>query len=156
MCDTVYDEKAENEINLIIIDALLKVHNEFLRISKRPLNYGTEHLVYRSEIHMIDFIGRHPDLSISELSEELGVSISAVSQLVAKLHKRNFLVKQQYKKEVRVHLTDEGLSLFKGHEEYHQTQNQYSVFLDRDKYPLIVRKAIAAFIQEYACDIPKR
>ena len=145
----------EIEINSSIIDALLKFHNEIAKMSKKPNNYGTEYFVYQSEIHMIDFIGRHPDLNISEISEEIGMSKSAVSQMLTKLSKKNFIVKERYKKEVSVHLTTEGMKLFKGHQQYHETQNQYSVFKNIEKYPVESKALVVDFIMDYIADLPK-
>ena len=145
----------ETEINSSIIDALLKFHNEIAKMSKKPNNYGTEYFVYQSEIHMIDFIGRHPDLNISEISEEIGMSKSAVSQMLTKLSKKNFIVKERYKKEVTVRLTERGNELFEGHREYHETLNQYSVFKNTEKYPTATKALLAEFLAEYIADLPK-
>ena len=143
------------EVNEDIIDILLKYHNEVTKMSRKPNDYGTGYLVYQSEIHMIDFIGRHPDLNISELSAEIGMTKSAVSQIITKLYNKKFIVKLRYKKEVTVRLTDIGLKLFEGHREYHETQNQYSVFKNTQKYPVELKALIAEFIAEYIADLPK-
>ena len=142
-------------INENISDTLLKFHNEVVKISRRPNSYGTKYPVYQSEIHMIDFIGRHPDRNISELAEEVGMSKSAVSQIITKLHNKNLIIKERYKKEVTVRLTEKGDELFKGHQEYHQTLNQYSVFTNMKKYPTEVKVIIADFLAEYIADLPK-
>ena len=147
--------KSTIRVNEDIIDILLKYHNEVIKMSRKPNDYGTGYPVYQSEIHMIDFIGRHPDLNISELSAEIGMSKSAVSQIIMKLYNKNFIVKVRYKKEVTVRLTDIGEQLFKGHKEYHETQNQYSVFKNTEKYSDEIKALISEFISEYIADLPK-
>jgi len=142
-------------INESISDTLLKYHNEVVKISRKPNNYGTNYPVYQSEIHMLDFIGRHPDRNISELAEEVGMSKSAVSQIITKLHVKNFIVKERYKKEVTVRLTERGNELFNGHREYHETLNQYSVFKNTEKYPTATKALLAEFLAEYIADLPK-
>ena len=145
----------DTKVNEIISDMLLKFHNEVVRMSRKPNNYGTAYPVYQSEIHMLDFIGRHPDRNISELAEEVGMSKSAVSQIISKLHAKNFIAKERYKKEVTVRLTEKGNELFKGHQEYHKTLNQYSVFKNTEKYPTATKALIAEFLAEYISDLPK-
>ena len=151
--EKLHDDDAS--VNELVSDTLLKFHNEVVKISRRPNDYGTNHPVYQSEIHMIDFIGRHPDRNISELSEEVGMSKSAVSQMITKLHSKNLIIKERYKKEITVRLTEKGKELFNGHRQYHETLNQYSVFKNTEKYPPAIKALIAEFISEYIADLPK-
>jgi len=145
----------EIKINEGVIDTLLRFHNEVTKMSRNPNDYGTGYPVYQSEIHMIDFIGRHPDLNISELSELMGMTKSAVSQIITKLSSKKFIVKKRYRKEVTVCLTDVGKKLFNGHRDYHETLNQYNVFKNVEKYPLEFRALIAEFLTDYIADLPK-
>ena len=145
-----------NDIDSYLLDVLLRYYNKLLIINKKPLDYGTGYPLYKSEIHMIDFIGRHPDLNISELAWETGMTKSAASQIVTKLYKKNLISKNRYKKEVVVNLTAEGIKAFNGHKKYHETQNQYSVFKNTSKYTLEVKKLFADFIIDYINDIPTR
>ena len=146
-----YDDK----VNESVSDALIRYHNEMTKFRRKPNNYGTKHYVHQSEVHMIDFIGRHPGKNITELAEDFGMTKSAVSQVITKLYTRHFITKERYKKEIIVGLTEEGKKLFDGHQEYHKTQNQYSVFQQPDKYSTETKILIANFISEYIADLPK-
>jgi DNA-binding MarR family transcriptional regulator len=134
---------------------MLKFHNGMSMLNKKPMDYETGYPLYKSEIHTIDFIGRHPELNISELAEEMGITKSAVSQIITKLNQKKLIMKKRYKKEVLVFLTEEGVRAFNGHKKYHETQNQYSVFKKTEKYTPETKRLIADFISDYINDLPK-
>jgi len=143
------------DIDSHLLDVMLKFHNGMSMLNKKPMDYEIGYPLYKSEIHTIDFIGRHPELNISELAEEMGVTKSAASQIITKLNHKKLILKKRCKKEVFVCLTEEGLRAFNGHKKYHETQNQYSVFKNTKKYPLEAKKLIADFITDYISDLPK-
>jgi DNA-binding NtrC family response regulator len=41
---------------------------------KKPRSFGTEHLLYQSEIHLIEAIGQEDGINVSNLSKKLGIS----------------------------------------------------------------------------------
>jgi transcriptional regulator, MarR family len=55
---------------------------------KKPKRFGTAHLLYQSEIHFIEAIGLSDGYSASELSEKLGITNGAVTQVSDKLLKK--------------------------------------------------------------------
>ena len=147
--------KNNRDIDSHLNDVLLKLYNELAIINRKPMDYEIGYPLYRSEIHTIDFIGRHPDLNISELAEEMGMTKSAASQIIAKLNRKKLVVKKRDKKEVYIYLSDEGIRAFNGHKKYHETQNQYSVFKKTDKYTTETKTIIADFLMDYTNDLPK-
>jgi DNA-binding MarR family transcriptional regulator len=119
------------------------------------MDYDTGYPLFKSEIHMVDFIGRHPNLNISELAYEIGMTKSAASQVIAKLNRKKLIFKKRKRKEVYPYLTEEGQRAFDGHKRYHETQNQYSVFKNTTKYTPEIKRLIADFLSEYIDDLPK-
>ena len=86
------------------------------------LSFGTGVAMYRREIHTIQAIGKNPGINITLLAEYMGVTKSAVSQIIKKLIKKG-LVSKTYApgnaKEVILELTDLGMIGFRNHEKFH-------------------------------------
>lgn len=96
----------------------LKAFNEFESI---PRDFGTNDLLYASEIHTLQAIGKNPNINLTELSEELDISKSGTSKSITKLLKKNLITKSKLinnKKEVVFNLTDKGLIAYDQHEKF--------------------------------------
>ena len=108
-------------------ETFLRVINKFKMLEKIPIDHGTGHLLYASEINTLEIIGRYSGINMTQLAEKRSVTIGAVSQLVAKLEKKQ-LVQKDYtpasKKEVSLHVTDLGLIALRNHEKFHATYDQ--------------------------------
>ena len=89
-------------------------------LEKIPVDYGTDQVLYHSERHMIDQIGDHPGMNMSEFARVMGVTKGAVSQVVKKLETKG--VVRRYKsadndKEVFIELTGPGRDIYAKHKE---------------------------------------
>jgi DNA-binding MarR family transcriptional regulator len=105
-----------------VIDKFTRIISKYGEMEKKPRDYGTGDLLFPSEIHTMDVIGENPGINITELSEKLGVSKSAISQIVNKLERKEFV--RRYKeqnngKEVLLQLLQKGQLVFLGHKKYH-------------------------------------
>ena len=79
--------------------------------AKIPMDYGTGHLLYQAEIHMIDTINNHKNINASEIANILGITNGAVNQITTKLIDKGLIIKynvQNNKKEVYYALTPNG------------------------------------------------
>lgn len=106
-----------------LINSFERVMNKYIESEKKPKSYGTEYLLYRSEVHMIDAIGSNNNINVTKLAQILGITKGAVSKKIDKLIEKNFIEKEFLKgneKEIRLKLTPEGKKIFKGHNEYHE------------------------------------
>lgn len=106
--------------------SILRAFSRYKVMDSKPRDYGTGYLLYSSEIHAIDMIGRSPDCNITGLSEKLGVTKGAVSQTVNKLVKKGLVEKYRdtgNDKEVYVRLTGKGEQAQQGFEDFHNTRN---------------------------------
>ena len=56
----------------------------------RPHRYGA-HILYQSEAHIIDLIGEHPEITVTELAAILKKTPSACSQIVRKLRAKGWV-----------------------------------------------------------------
>lgn len=94
---------------------------------------------------MLDIIGKHADVNVSELASMCGVSKSAISKQVTKLAQKNLVEKYQLndnKKEVYIRLTPLGIEAFNGHIEFHKNQDtqyvkRFNCLSERDKRLII-------------------
>jgi len=96
----------------------IKYFNEFESI---PRDFGTGDLLYSSEIHTIEVVGKHPGINLTELSNKLDITIAGASKFVKKLVEKDLLVKSRLvdnKKEVIFFLTRNGQIAYEGHELY--------------------------------------
>jgi DNA-binding MarR family transcriptional regulator len=105
-----------------VIDKFVRMMSKYGEMERKPRDYGTGDLLFPSEIHTMDVIGDNPGINITELSEKLGVSKSASSQIVNKLERKKYV--RRYKeqdngKSVLLQLLQKGQLAFIGHKKYH-------------------------------------
>ena len=115
---------------------------------KKPKRFGTAHLLYQSEIHFIAAIGLSDGYSASELSEKLGITNGAVTQVADKLIKKKLIEKYKKadnKKTVYFKLTKEGIVAYNNHEKFHAGFNEkltaYLNSLSKKEFDAIARLA---------------
>ena len=105
-----------------LIHSFEKVMNQYIVSEKKPRNYGTGQLYYRSEVHTIDAIGKHNSINVTTLANYLGITKGAVSQMIDKLIKKGLVNKTVLSKsdtEVALSLTLKGKQVYEGHNKYH-------------------------------------
>ena len=127
---------------------------------KKPKNFGTRHTLYQSEIHFIEAIGLEGGYSASELSEKLGITNGAVTQVSDKLLKKKLIKKYKKpdnKKTVYFTLTEEGEAAYKNHEKFHADFNAkltaYLVSLSKKEFAAL--EGLAKLVDECIPDLNK-
>ena len=83
-----------------------------------PHQYGDETL-YQSEMHLIQAIGRTPNVTVTAIASTSSKTMSAYSQMVHKLIKRGFVNQQrntQNNREYKLSLTEAGWEIYQLHE----------------------------------------
>ncbi|MBC3886776.1 MarR family transcriptional regulator [Acetobacterium paludosum] len=132
------------ERHIEIFEKIIKLLNKINQSNKIPRDYGTGHILHQSEIHTIEAIKNHANVNASELSNILGITNGAVTQITSKLKKKGLV--DQYntvsnKKEVYYRLTDKGEIANLGHDKHHKEVykklNQYIDSLEDDKIEII-------------------
>lgn len=105
-----------------ILQECLKLINKYNSFDKKARHYGTDKLLYPSEIHVIDAIGMNEDMTTTKIAENLGITKGGVSQITAKLIDKNLIQKKNGKgiNEVYLSLTDEGIDAYHGHRKLHE------------------------------------
>ncbi|MBI9109437.1 MAG: winged helix-turn-helix transcriptional regulator [Spirochaetales bacterium] len=127
---------------------------------KKPRPFGTSQLLYQSEIHFIDAIEPGDGLNASSLSQKLGITNGAVTQIADKLLRKKLIEKykkENNKKEVYLRLTTEGEIAFENHRLFHKDLNdkmlEYFDSLTKDKMDGII--GLIGVIDKYLPDLCK-
>ncbi len=103
------------------------------QLDQTPQEFGTGHPLSQAEIHTVQAIGDHPQINLTELSQKMGVTKGATSQMVTKLVKRALVAKKKSvhnNREIVLELTKLGWIGHREHEAYHR----YIVTILRDYY----------------------
>lgn len=107
------------------LDALFhRIMNKLMKIESTPRTYGTPVLLFPSEIHTIEVIGNNPGINVTDLAVHQGVTKGAVSQVIARLVKKNLIIKMkdiQHKRGVFLKLSKDGDKAFSEHRHFHDT-----------------------------------
>lgn len=104
------------------IRALLRVARMYSRIEEMPILMDEGLEVTTREAHTIQAVGDNEPMTVTGLSSYFGVTKSAASQMVSKLVKKGFLLKNQSvqsAKEYELSLTPLGWRAFRAHEQFH-------------------------------------
>jgi DNA-binding MarR family transcriptional regulator len=106
-----------------------KVSEQWIRIlnkmdadEKCPKDFGSGDLLHCSEIHTIMMIGKNKDINPASLSLLLGISRSAISQMISRLVQKNLVEKHRdpnNDKEILLRLSPRGTIAYLGHEQHH-------------------------------------
>ena len=117
-----------------IIEKMAAVQYRINLNDKKPKNFGTNHLLYQSEIHFIDAIGITNEINASQLSSKLDITNGAVTQVSQKLSQKKLIEKykkETNKKEVYFKLTKQGKIAYENHKDFHQElNNKLIVYLE--------------------------
>lgn len=76
-----------------------------------------------SEVHCIEFIGKHKDPNVTKMAESMYMTRGAISKLTKKMLKKKYIESYQNpdnKKEIYFKLTAEGKQVFDLHEQLHK------------------------------------
>jgi len=144
--------------SLLFIERIIRLANLIVAAEDRPIKYGTEYQLTRTEIHTIEAIGDHPGLSVTELARLRGISKSAVSQLLLRL-KAKKLVMQKFlegsDRDTSLALTTSGGIAYKQHRATHH--QLYKMIQERlDTYSPEFFDELAKLIDEVETQISEK
>lgn len=91
-----------------------------------------------SEIHCLDYIGKHPESNVTQLADAFYMTRGAISKLTKKLIAKgliDYYQKSNNKKEIYFCLTQKGMEIYKIHEKLHHRfdERDQSVFEQMSK-----------------------
>ncbi len=94
---------------------------------KKPKDYGSGCSLYHGEVLLLETITRYPDEKVSALSERLGITKGAITQMVEKLRQKELIEtvkRNDNKKEKYFRPTNKGELTMQGHQLFHEQANQ--------------------------------
>lgn len=104
-------------------EIVYRIINKYNGKTKKPRQYGSEHLLYSSEVHMIEVIGGHDSVTATQLASLQGITKGAVSQTTRKLLQKGLIQKDLSpagNNEVLISLTGSGKTVYQNHLSFHQ------------------------------------
>ncbi|KIX15064.1 MarR family winged helix-turn-helix transcriptional regulator [Dethiosulfatarculus sandiegensis] len=127
-----------------IVKNYLSLFEKISNMSRQSKSFDTDVKIYRSEIHVIQFIGDNTELYVSEISKLIGVTKGTVSQIVKRLESKGLVRKktdEANNTRQLVRLTEKGKTAYAAHNRYHLEQNiemeNYLKTLDADQLALL-------------------
>lgn len=109
-----------------VLDTMLRIINKASELMTEPRMFGN-HILFASEIHMIEVIGRNPGIHVTEIANKLGITKGAVPKMICKLLHKEMIYRYQAKgnkKMVLFKLTEKGHTAFQSHIEFHKELDQ--------------------------------
>lgn len=105
----------------LLVNKRRKTTMDYYKWLSTPREYYPGDFLYMREVHILMEIGPSGIDNVSELGPKLQITQGAVSQQLAKLEKRGYLVRIQDKSDKRqysVRLTEKGLHLYERHQQF--------------------------------------
>ena len=125
------DYTHETTFKMMIL--FIRITKKFNELQKLSTDMGNGEKLYPSELHVIDAIGNNYGNNVTELSKKFKITKGAVSQVVNKLFKKEYLKKERkkgYAKEVVLSLTEKGWNAFKIQEDmYKKMEEEFFKYL---------------------------
>lgn len=101
-----------------LIDQFLKILHLYGVINRKPKDYGTDDLLYLTEIHTLAMVAKNHEVNMTRLAEMMGVTKGAISQTIRKLVGKNLIIRENgtNRKEINLRLSEKGKKVVKGQE----------------------------------------
>ncbi len=116
-----------------IIEKLTAYNRRMYDYGKNVRHYGTGQELRIDQIHIIDYIGRHPSCRLGSIAADTDTNLPTISLQVKRLIKLGLINKQrseQDQREIVLNLTDEGNTIFNYHNEMdYQWNSSFSELL---------------------------
>ncbi|MCJ2163347.1 MULTISPECIES: MarR family winged helix-turn-helix transcriptional regulator [unclassified Pseudodesulfovibrio] len=117
---------------------------KYALVERKAFDFGIGVELFPAEIHMITAVDMRDGAGVTELAEEFGITKGAVSQLVAKLVKKGFLVKEsdpENGSRVVIRTTELGHAASENHIAFHRDHDRvflkYVAQLDEASYEIV-------------------
>lgn len=107
-----------------INDYLVDIFNNVLVIEENSLRHSRFKDVSIKEMHTIDEIGKKPDVTPSEISKALMVTLGTVTTCLNKLEAKGYIVRARSnidRRVVHLTLTQKGRLLYRLHRQFHRS-----------------------------------
>lgn len=106
-----------------INDYLVDIFNRVLVIEETSLRSSQFSDVSLKEMHTLDIIGKHPEVTPSDIAKELLLTLGTVTTSLNKLEKKGYIERHRSatdRRVVHITLTSKGRLLYRLHHKFHK------------------------------------
>ncbi len=129
-----------------IVKQYLLLFEKISNTSRQSKKFDTDVDIYRSEIHIIQLIGDHSELYLSQIAKMIGITKGTVSQIIKRLQTKGLLIKYvdaTNNTRQLARLTEKGALAYKAHNRYHKQQHKemetFLLSLDDEQLAILER-----------------
>lgn len=131
-------QRSESVIN----ELLVKIFNEILQIEEKTLRSGHFSDLSVREMHTIETIGRRDPRMMSEVAQDLGITVGTLTTSINRLIKKGYVDRKRIEEDRRVvlvELTKKGKVAHRLHERFHSemVRSMMDDLLEEEKDVLI-------------------
>ena len=148
-------EKSKKVLN----DLLVQLFNDILLIEEKTLQNGPLSDLSVTEIHTIEAIGMYTDRTMTEVAQDLKITVGTLTTAITKLIKKGYVERKRTEEDRRVvliHATKKGKLAYRLHEKFHSDMiNETIGVLDEDQEKILVsslEKLNVFFMEKYELD----
>lgn len=112
----------QNELNQQLNQLLVETFHTILKFEEAAIKMTDKIDLSMSEIHLLESIGKQSGRTVSDIAEDLDITLPSVTVAVKKLIKKKYVVKHQNEKDKRsvsLHLTESGERVNRIHSYFH-------------------------------------
>lgn len=107
----------------IINELLVTLFNDILEIEEKALKQGELNDLSVTEIHTIEAIGMYKPRTMTEVANDLGITVGTLTTAITKLVKKGYVERtrgEEDRRAVMVALTRKGKLAYRIHDKFHQ------------------------------------
>jgi DNA-binding MarR family transcriptional regulator len=114
----------------VINDLLVETFNDILQIEMKALREGILNDLSITEIHTIDAIGMYEYRTMTEVSQDLRITLGTLTTAINKLLKKGYVDRkrgEEDRRSVMIALTRKGKIAFRIHQKFHSRMVQATI-----------------------------
>lgn len=106
----------------VLNELLVQIFNDILQIEEQALKKGVLNNLSVTEIHTIEAIGMYTERTMSEVAQDLKITVGTLTTAINKLIRKGYVERKRIEEDRRVvliKLTKSGKLAFRLHEKFH-------------------------------------
>ena len=111
-----------NRSTVIINELLVELFNDVLQIEEQSLKNGPISDISITEIHTLEAIGMYDEKTMSEVAQNLKITVGTLTTAINKLIKKDYVERKRIEEDRRVvliKLTEKGETAYNYHKKFH-------------------------------------
>ncbi|KYH34865.1 DNA-binding transcriptional repressor MarR [Clostridium tepidiprofundi DSM 19306] len=114
----------------VLNELLIELFNDILIIEQNTLKDGKFKDISITEIHTIEAIGMYKSRTMSEIAQDLNITVGTLTIAINNLVRKGYAVRERSEKDrrvVMVSLTRKGKLAYRLHEKFHSDMIKYTI-----------------------------